>query len=456
MRGPWAGWGAFWIFFASSMGLAAEPPKSPAAAPPATAAPAVAPPAAGKRVMVTDLATDGVDKTVGAQATQLVAEFLDGRDGHTAVTMDDLREVVGVETLRSKLGCQDQNCVSDISRISQTDLLVNGAVGKVAGTYVLSLALLDPRSAQVTERAQQTSKHLKDLPRMVQQAVASLFHWSPEAERVRFTLPSGKKTSFAVLDLVPNGVPADDAANLTQVLSSEIKRVDGASVISRDDIAAVLQLEATKSALGCDDTSCLAELGGALGVEKLVVGNVGKLGDTKVVSLRLISVAGVKVDNRVSESFAGPDDQLLGAVRHAARKLLGLETKQQGGLGITSSEEGAEVFVDGDKRGKLPIKPVAGLPAGPHSVRVARSGFYDFNSDVYVDPGSNTLLWVELQQKPLKWYQRWWVWTILGVTSGGLALLSFLVLGLVAGVVLGVWRLSTSDPPNASGSATLR
>ena len=45
----------------------------------------------------------------------------------------------------------------------------------------------------------------------------------------------------------------------------------------RKDIQDMLALESEKQLLGCsDDTNCLAEIGGALGVSYLVAGNIGK------------------------------------------------------------------------------------------------------------------------------------------------------------------------------------
>jgi len=75
-------------------------------------------------------------------------------------------------------------------------------------------------------------------------------------------------------------------ANLTQVLAVEIKKVEGAKVISRDDIASMLQLEAERDRLDCDEEmSYLAEIGGTLGVEMFIVGHAGKVAESFLISL---------------------------------------------------------------------------------------------------------------------------------------------------------------------------
>ena len=54
--------------------------------------------------------------------------------------------------------------------------------------------------------------------------------------------------------------------NLTAVLVTELSKLRVIEVISRQDIRQMLVHEQDKLALGCDDASCLAEIGGALGI----------------------------------------------------------------------------------------------------------------------------------------------------------------------------------------------
>ena len=73
------------------------------------------------------------------------------------------------------------------------------------------------------------------------------------------------------------------------MLAHRLRR-DGASVVGRDDIEAIMKLESAKMSVGCDDASCMAELGGALGVDHLIAGAAGKLGSTFLVNMQLLVV----------------------------------------------------------------------------------------------------------------------------------------------------------------------
>ncbi len=410
-------------------------------------APAAAPP---RTILVMPVKTTNVQEQAAQQVTMLLAESLSGRPDLKILTMEDVQQLATHEQMRSLMGCDSNlSCVAELSLGAGADQVVSASLGRVGKQYTLNAALVEAKTANVVNRVGVTADDLLGLPDAVKQLVARLMGWSAETPAAgTFKLPTGKKVSLAVMDLVANGVDATLTQNLTQVLSSEVKRVDGTSVISKDDIEAILQMQATKAMAGCDEASCLAEIGGALGVEKLVVGTVGKLADANVVSLRLISVKDTTVENRVTETFRGPEEQLIRAVKQAARKLLGVTVTRPGALSISCNEDNAQVFVDGTAVGNVPLPPVENLTAGVHQVEVRKRGFLAWAGEVYVEPDDTSAVWAALEAVPLRWYQRWWVWTIIAGVSAGAALGALALVGAttVGGAgAIGAW---TSRPPD--------
>jgi TolB-like protein len=235
-----------------------------------------------------------------------------------------------------------------------------------------------------------------------------------------FTLPGDKRTSFAVLDLVAKDFESHVARDLTSNLLQEIKGLETTAVISRSEMARRLPQDEGQTVAGCKDNDmCLAELGRALKVDRLVVGHVSKLPESFIVSLRLIDPTEVRVDGKTSESFQGDEEQLARAVRHAGRRLLGVAEDSAGTLAVFANEADAQVYVDNKNRGRLPMPPLLHVPAGRHLVRVAKDGFLDWRKDFYVNAEETTAVWAELKPAGKKWYQHWWVWTIAGVVLAG-------------------------------------
>ena len=114
------------------------------------------------------------------------------------------------------------------------------------------------------------------------------------------------KTKIAVLELKATGVPTTLGDLLTEILTAEVRKLKKYNVIGKSDIKAMVGFEQEKQMLQCsDDTSCLAEIGGALGVDKIIIGNIGKLGRTFVVNIKLINIKKSQVEGHVYETIKG-------------------------------------------------------------------------------------------------------------------------------------------------------
>ena len=93
------------------------------------------------------------------------------------------------------------------------------------------------------------------------------------------------------------------------------------SIVGGADLRAMMDLEQQKSALGCDDTSCLAELGGALGVPYLMTMSLGRFASQRVVNLSILYVDEAQVKHRVSRIFE-TDMMLLAKLPSLIEELL--------------------------------------------------------------------------------------------------------------------------------------
>jgi TolB-like protein len=112
---------------------------------------------------------------------------------------------------------------------------------------------------------------------------------------------------------------------VTESMALEVANVSACKVISEADIKKLIELEADKQSCGTDTDSCMAEIGAALGAERVVAGNVALLGDRYLVQARLLDTQRSEVLVRVEESSNNQNEPLLGAARNAARRLFGLE-----------------------------------------------------------------------------------------------------------------------------------
>ncbi len=149
--------------------------------------------------------------------------------------------------------------------------------------------------------------------------------WTPWTLRVVCARGALKTLSIAVVRLTPRGGISEEMASLlTEALVAELRRQPGTTVMSDSDMAAALGLERQKQLLGCtDDSSCLTEIGGALGVDRLVHGSIGRVGESLVVNLTSIDPARSRAMASVSERLKGASDEIfLDALPGIAHQLI--------------------------------------------------------------------------------------------------------------------------------------
>jgi hypothetical protein len=144
---------------------------------------------------------------------------------------------------------------------------------------------------------------------------------APPARKNIIHFDSHKK--LVVKNLDPRkGVDPQTALVLTDVVINAL--AEYCSVQSLDALAALSQVVEEKLKAGCDDTSCIIEVAGAMDIAQVVTGNISKLGDTYMISLMLIQTKGenLGVVKRASEECTCTEAELIGMTRRAAVKLL--------------------------------------------------------------------------------------------------------------------------------------
>jgi hypothetical protein len=231
-----------------------------------------------------------------------------------------------------------------------------------------------------------------------------------------------QKSKLAVLDLGDKGVGAEVASLLTGVVSNKLTEIGIFEVISREDIKNMLTHEQDKILVGCSDTSCLSEIGGALGVENLIAGEVGLVGQKYVINLQRIDIRNAKVVKRAERQFKGSRERLLEEVANATYKVVeDILEARSGTVLLSVSEEGADISVDGKTIGVSPMDKLS-LPAGPRDFRISKKGFIFWARTVQVKPGDIQMVEASLIPSAsfIEEYEssassmRTWAWIALG------------------------------------------
>lgn len=399
-----------------------------------------------KKLLVDKVEAAGVEANLAKSLEEALVLDIGKRENTSVVTSAEMQNVVKTAQLKSEMSCEGSDeCLVEVQKKLSVETLIAGKVTKLGDEYIFSINTINVTTKTVGERISVQGKDLNDLKGKIKEAVDVLLGVSKP--RQMFKLKDGEELKLAVMPLTARGMEQTTADSLTSILSAQLNQIKGISVISQDDIKAMLSKAALDSSAECSDSmECVVEIGASLGLSKLVTGAVGKVKDTFVISVQLIDVRNADVVNRVLESYTGDDAELQNAIKLAAYQLAGIDYQALTGEVDFSFnvKKGTVRFGDEEKKFDKPQYSAAGLIPGRYflKVRAEDDDYLPLQTDVYVAPGAKNVRTINILSKPTPWYKSWWFWTLTSVVVLGAA-------GTVTAVVL------LQDTPDGSGTVTI-
>lgn len=118
------------------------------------------------------------------------------------------------------------------------------------------------------------------------------------------------------------GIEARTSRIVTEALLSEVRKLERVSAISMKEIQEMLSFEQQRQLLGCGDDACLTEIAGALGVDELVSGSLGELGDSHLINIKRLDMKAAQVRGAIARRMLKADgEEFLSAVGPAVEEL---------------------------------------------------------------------------------------------------------------------------------------
>jgi PEGA domain-containing protein len=241
---------------------------------------------------------------------------------------------------------------------------------------------------------------------------------------------------------------AEDTSAGTQKLVGQIEAavaaLPGTRVIRAQQVADAVKRAKKPQLRACEgDAACLSELAGVVGAQIVISGEVGGLGESRVVYLA--ATANGKELRSTTLAIGARDDG--GGPTGAAVRLLDPDG-YRGTLRFAIDVTGATVYVNGSKAQLSPRGELA-LPVGAQAVRVTHPEYHDFVRFIDVEFGKTTDVAVGLQQYPIvrhdvpgkplnrdhiEYYDPplWRRWYVVGPAAVGLAVVTAVIVGYAA------------------------
>ena len=136
----------------------------------------------------------------------------------------------------------------------------------------------------------------------------------------------GKQT-VALLEFEGRGISQLEAKTLTDRLMSEMVNTDAVIMVERNQMDEILNEQGFQQS-GCTSSECAAEVGALLGVQNMVSGSFGKLGNSYTIDAKMFSVETGATIRTVSKTYKGPVDNLLTVIEVVGWEIVGLQPPQ--------------------------------------------------------------------------------------------------------------------------------
>lgn len=202
-----------------------------------------------------------------------------------------------------------------------------------------------------------------------------------------------KTYGLAVMRLKATGISETEAETLSEVLHTGISQIilkrgaklkEKYSLLERSQMDKILDQYKDQD-LGCVDEKCAVEFGKMLSVERIIVGSVGLVGGTYIITGRMVDVESSRVIRSVSRKYEGKIAGVIDILPHIGEELLPVvqAPKTKGGvlkrsLFLPGSGQWyAEYRAKGTIITVLQLASLAGAAAGTLNVNDARTKYND-------------------------------------------------------------------------------
>ena len=145
---------------------------------------------------------------------------------------------------------------------------------------------------------------------------------------------ANSQNTIAVLDFKGNGISINEASSISERLRTELFNNGDYRVVERDKLEALLEEQGLNQS-GIVSDEYIVNAGSILGVDKVVVGTVNKIGNLYSVSARIVNVKTGEILEAVSYEHSGKLSYLLKTgMKTIAFELLGQKKQEVPSIGI--------------------------------------------------------------------------------------------------------------------------
>ena len=265
---------------------------------------------------------------ISIQEVQTLTERMRTEIGNTnAVRLIERKAIESImaEQGLAQSGCVSDECAAEVGQLLGVQFMINGLIGKLGDSYTIDVKMFSVETG-ATERSKNVTHEGGIEGLLVEMQILA---WAivgleaPPALKLKRAGDTEKQT-VAVLDFEGRGIPMMEAQTLTDRFMTAMANTERVQLVDRATMGDVLN-EQGYSSTECTSDECAAEVGAMLGVQLMVNGSIGKIGNTYTIDAKMFSVATGAAESMKNLSYQGEVDGLITEMEILAWEVLGLQ-----------------------------------------------------------------------------------------------------------------------------------
>tara|TARA_B100001029_G_scaffold52205_1_gene41821 strand:- start:24 stop:1118 length:1095 start_codon:yes stop_codon:yes gene_type:complete len=265
---------------------------------------------------------------ISAQEVQTLTERMRSEIGSTnAIRLIERKAIESImaEQGLAQSGCVSDECAAEVGQLLGVQFMINGTIGKLGDKYTIDVKMFSVETGAAERTV--SSTHDGDIAGLLTEMQILAWEIVGLQAPQRLRLQRGGETdkpTVAVLDFEGRGISVMEAQTLTDRFTTAMSSTDRVQLVERGVMSEVLEEQGMTGA-ECSSQECAAEVGAMLGVQFMINGAIGKLGDTYTIDVKMFSVATGAAESMKSVTYAGKVDGLIVEIELLAWTTLGLD-----------------------------------------------------------------------------------------------------------------------------------
>jgi TolB-like protein/TM2 domain-containing membrane protein YozV len=274
-------------------------------------------------VAILDFEGQGVD----ASEVQTLSERMRTEIGNTnAVRLIERKAVekIMMEQGLQQSGCTTDECAAEVGQLLGVQFMISGSIGKMGKSYTIDIKMFSVETGETERTANSTFKgEIDGLLIEIEILAWEIMGMEPPTSLKLKREGDQVLSTLAVMDFEGRGIPATEAQTLTDRLITELSRTKKVILVERSTMNDVLNEQGYETA-GCTSDECAAEVGALLGVDLMISGAIGKIGNTFTIDAKMFKVSTGAAENMKNITYQGEVDGLIIEIEILAWQILGL------------------------------------------------------------------------------------------------------------------------------------